>query len=278
MSKKFSKKSPKKDGVEIGNKTASPGNPKEEGFSPKQPAEFLPDIKIKRLEIKRIHIHVKHLVEKNLTPFVMEGKNIYLLIEKFDTRMKPHLMETRLNLIGPGQPPGIQIRAKLNPGVTPLAAEGVISFHQQDLRPFSPYAFHTRGLEIKEGKANAEGTFSLRQNNLQMKVKAKLFGLDIRSTKRRGLVREISRLKENLALGLLRRRGGNLTVNFEIGGRVDAPSFNYYEDLTEAILFSVLTTLLDLPGWTMSLGGQATDFFRNIIGGVLPEPFQSGGR
>ena len=111
-----------------------------------------------------------------------------------------------------------------------------------------------------------------------MKVKAKLIGLDIRSTGRRRLVREISRLKENLALGHLRRRGGNLTVDFEIKGRVDAPEFNYYEDLTEAVLLSVLTTLLDLPGWTMQLGGQATDFFRNIIEGVLPEPSQSGGR
>ena len=124
---------------------ASPRTPKDEGFSPVQPAEFLPDIKIKRLEVKQMSFQFKHLVEKNLSPFVMERKNINLLIENLDTRMKPHLMETRLNLIGPGQPPGIQLRANLNPGVRPLAAEGVISVHQLELRPFSTYAFPYAG-------------------------------------------------------------------------------------------------------------------------------------
>jgi hypothetical protein len=259
----------------MADKTASTGTPKKEILSPERSAEFLPDIKIKRLEIKRFHFYVKHLVENNLTPFVMERKNLNLLIENFDTRMNPRVMETRLKIIQPGQPLPFQLRAKLNPGVTPLTAEGVILVHQQDLRLFSPYAFHKRGLEIRGGKVDVEGTFSLRENNLQMKVKAKLSGLNIRSTRRRRLIREISRATENLAFGILRQRKGNIEVNFELRTRVDFHDFNIYEDLTESLLLSVFTTLLDLRGWTTNLGGRATDTFRNIIESVLPRPSQS---
>ena len=103
-----------------------------------------------------------------------------------------------------------------------------------------------------------------------MKVRAKLFGLNLRSTRSMGLVRAVSQAGEDLALALLNKRRGNLTVNFEIGGRVDSPEFNYYEDLTEAMLLSVHATLLKLPILTLNLGGKATDVFRNIIEGVLP--------
>jgi hypothetical protein len=103
-----------------------------------------------------------------------------------------------------------------------------------------------------------------------MKVRAKLFGLNLRSTRSMGLVGAVSQAGGDLALALLNKRMGNLTVKFEIGGRVDAPEFNYYEDLTEALLLSVHATLLKLPSLTLNLGGKATDVFRNIIEGVLP--------
>jgi len=248
---------------------------------PERPADHLPDMRVDRIEIAQVDFHFRHEVEKGKPPAVIERKDLHLLVENFDTRMRPGRLDARARLAAPGEAPPLLLEANLNPGVTPVAVAGTLTLRKYDLRPLSPYARRARGAEIEQGVLDLDARFSLKREYLQAEAKGKVVNLQLRSVGKRNFLTKAQEVAEGVALDLLRRRRGEIPISVRVQGRLDDPSTSIYGMAVDSILVGVFEKLLELGGRTRELGGNVTDILRGVIEGAIggrgaaPEPPQA---
>ena len=148
----------------------------------------------------------------------------------------------------------------LNPLITPIYSDLMISVNGMELVPLTPYTLKNLAYPIEKGRLYADVTFKTEDWVLDAQNK---FFIEQLVLGRKDKRPDAPNIPVEFGLSLLQDSNGDLELNLPINGRLDDPNFRIGGIVFRAIislLFKALTSPFSLIGSIFGGGGQDMDF------------------